>query len=103
MKGKVNQAMKYGVPVVATPIAVEAMSAVDGESCLVGRTPEEFARKLVQVYSSCTLWDRLSAGGITNVIRFFSQESARDKILAAFVSAGVPPVHRMVRKDCRRR
>lgn len=36
MKGKVNQAMKHGVPVVATSMAIEGMHLHNGTECLVG-------------------------------------------------------------------
>lgn len=39
--------MKYGVPVVATPLAVEGMFAQDGEECLIAWSAEEFAEKVI--------------------------------------------------------
>lgn len=47
---QVNQAMKYGVPVVATPLAVEGMFAQDGEECLIAWSAEEFAEKVSCLY-----------------------------------------------------
>lgn len=38
--------MAAGVPVVATPIAVEGMHATDGVDCLVAATAGDFARKV---------------------------------------------------------
>ena len=35
VKGKVNQAMKYGVPVVLTRVAAEGMHTHDGVDCLL--------------------------------------------------------------------
>ena len=49
VKGKVNQAMKYGTPVVTTPLAVEGMHASDSVDCMVGKSPQEFADKVMQV------------------------------------------------------
>lgn len=46
VKGKVNQAMQLGVPIVATSIAVEGMHAEDGKHCLIGNTAEELAEKV---------------------------------------------------------
>jgi hypothetical protein len=43
---QVNQAMKLGVPVVATKIATEGMHIVDGVNCLVANNPREFAEKV---------------------------------------------------------
>jgi hypothetical protein len=42
----VNQAMKYGTPVVGTPLAVKGMFASDGSDCMVGTTAKDFACKV---------------------------------------------------------
>src|SRR5438309_6580656 len=47
VKGKINQSMAWGVPVVATSVAVEGMELTFGEDILVADEPEEFARALV--------------------------------------------------------
>jgi len=44
VKGKINQSMAWGVPVVATSLAVEGMELTFGEDVLVADEPEEFAR-----------------------------------------------------------
>src|SRR5690554_3942407 len=43
VKGKVNEAMNYGIPVVATACAVEGMHAVPGKDVLLAEDPREFA------------------------------------------------------------
>ena len=35
VKGKINQSMSYGVPVVTTSIGAEGLEAVDGEDILI--------------------------------------------------------------------
>ena len=61
IKGKINQSMAFGVPVVATSIAVEGMNLVDHEHVLVADEPQDFARALIELYESEELWKRLSA------------------------------------------
>lgn len=78
---QVNQAMKFGVPVVATPVAVEGMHGQDGVDCMVANNPEDFAKKIVQLHSDCDLWQRLVAGGRKNMIDHFSVETARPIML----------------------
>jgi len=92
VKGKVNQAMKYGTPVVATPLAVEGMHATDGVDCMVGRSPEEFVDKLVKVYRDCDLWRRLVVGGRDNMRQHFSYEGAVPVVKELFTSVGAAPV-----------
>src|SRR5881227_296271 len=52
VKGKINQSMGFGVPVVATSLAVEGMELADHEDILVADEPEEFARVLIELYES---------------------------------------------------
>ncbi|HVF35447.1 MAG TPA: glycosyltransferase family 4 protein, partial [Candidatus Saccharimonadia bacterium] len=77
VKGKVNQSMAHGQPVVATPIAVEGMQVETGNDALVAESPDDFAEAIVSLYHDETLWQRLSEGGVRNVERAFSFDAAR--------------------------
>lgn len=77
VKGKINTAMAHGQPVVATPMAVEGMHLVDGDSVLVAETAADFADAVVRLYGDRALWERLSAGGLANVRAHFSFDAAR--------------------------
>jgi len=76
VKGKVNTAHSFGVPVVATPMAVEGMHVVEGEHVLLGETSEELAAAILQGYYNSTLWRRLAAHGPKLVARRFSASRA---------------------------
>jgi glycosyltransferase involved in cell wall biosynthesis len=77
VKGKVNMAMSYGLPVVATPVAVEGMHVADGDDVLVASDASTFAEAVVRACSDEALWNRLSARGLANVERHFSFDAAR--------------------------
>lgn len=77
VKGKVNEAMNYGIPVVATACAVEGMHLRAGEEVMVAETAREFAEALVAVYQNPGLWQQLSQAGVENVRRHFSPAAAR--------------------------
>ena len=77
VKGKVNQAMAAGLPVVATSVAVEGMSLAPGQDVLVADTPEAFAQAIVRLDREPALWRTLSAGGQRNVVQDFSRARAR--------------------------
>ncbi len=77
VKGKVNMAMSYGLPVVATPIAVEGMHVEAGRDVLVSDGAALFAQATVQAYEDEALWNALSQRGIENVRRHFSFDAAR--------------------------
>ena len=76
VKGKVNEAMNYGIPVVATECAVEGMHLRFGEDVLVADSAEDFADAIVRVYHDENLWNQLSTAGIKNIEQHFSPASA---------------------------
>jgi glycosyltransferase involved in cell wall biosynthesis len=80
IKGKINQSMAFGVPVVATSLAVEGMELSDHEDVLVADRPEDFAQALIDLYESEELWKRLSENGIRKTRRLYSQDAARKKL-----------------------
>ncbi len=80
VKGKINLAMSYGVPVVATTPSVEGMFLEDGRDALIADTPADFARAIARVYADEALWQRLSAASRENIRRHFSRDVARDAL-----------------------
>ena len=80
VKGKINLAMSYGLPVVATTPSIEGMHLTDGEDVLVADTPEAFADAIARLYRDEALWQRLAAGGLENVRAHFSRDVARSAI-----------------------
>jgi glycosyltransferase involved in cell wall biosynthesis len=80
VKGKINQSMAFGVPVVATSMAIEGMELKDREDILVADEPEAFARALIELYQSEELWTRLSENGIGKTRALYSTEAARKKL-----------------------
>jgi glycosyltransferase involved in cell wall biosynthesis len=81
VKGKVNMAMSYGLPVVATSIAVEGMHVRPGVDVMVADTPADFAAAITRAYDDAELWQALSAHGLANVREHFSFEAARAALL----------------------
>ncbi len=77
VKGKVNLAMQYGVPVVATTISVEGMNLRDEEDVLVADEPEAFADAVIRLHTDVVLWNRLRLGGLCNIDEWFSRRAAR--------------------------
>ncbi|TVQ42170.1 MAG: glycosyltransferase, partial [Wenzhouxiangella sp.] len=84
VKGKVNQAMAHGLPVVATTCAAEGMFLVHDQDVLMADSAEALAAEIVRLHEDPELWARLSAAGLANVERHFSREAAR-RALAAIV------------------
>ena len=80
VKGKINQSMAFGVPVVATSLAAQGMEVTDHEDILVADEPENFARALIELYESEELWNRLSQNSIRETRASYSTDTA-SKIL----------------------
>jgi GT2 family glycosyltransferase/glycosyltransferase involved in cell wall biosynthesis len=80
VKGKINLAQSWGIPVVATTVAVEGMQLEHLRDVLVADTPQDFADAVVRLYTDRTLWTVVAEGGRANVIRHFSPEAATGAI-----------------------
>lgn len=84
VKGKVNQAMSHGLPVVGTSPSVEGMHLRDGLEVLVADEPEAFADAIARLYEDEALWQRISAASIDNVRQHFSPDTAWDVMNGLF-------------------
>ena len=80
VKGKINLAMSYGLPVVATTPSVEGMFLKPEEDVVVADDAKGFADAIVRVYHDEALWQRLAAGGRDNIRNHFSRDVARSTI-----------------------
>ncbi|PYJ43881.1 MAG: glycosyl transferase family 2, partial [Verrucomicrobia bacterium] len=80
VKGKINQSMAFGVPVVATSVAVDGTGFRDREEILVADEPEDFAKALIELYESEDLWNQLSENGLTKTRALYSTDAARKKL-----------------------
>jgi O-antigen biosynthesis protein len=94
VKGKVNLAMSYGLPVVATTPSIEGMHLNPEGDVLVADDPEAFANAVARAYGDEALWTRLADGGRENIRTHFSRDMAREaltRMLALSRSAMRPP------------
>ncbi len=89
IKGKINQSLSRGLPVVATPCAIEGMFLVDGQDVLQADEAQDFADAVVRLYGDKALWNSLREGGLANTRTYFSRETAR-RALREWI-AGLPP------------
>lgn len=92
VKGKINQSMGFGVPVVATPNAAEGMGLTSGKDIIIRNDPAEFAEALIELYLSEQLWNELSRNGLKTTRELYSLDSAArqlTRLLAPLNSRGV--------------
>jgi glycosyltransferase involved in cell wall biosynthesis len=86
VKGKITQSMSFGLPVVTTAIGAEGLNAIDGESILVANSAQEFASKVIQIYTNKELWNRISANSYELALKRYSPENILEMLRILFSS-----------------
>lgn len=81
VKGKVLEAMGYGLPIVMTPIAAEGTHARPDTDALIAVAPADFARAVVRLYHDDELWQRLSQNGQVLVAKWFLVEVIQNVLI----------------------
>lgn len=79
VKGKIGQALEYYLPVVTSTIGAEGMSLVDGENALLAETAQQFADKIIRLYTDKQLWTYLGSNS-ENSLKPFSKETLLKRI-----------------------
>ena len=80
VKGKINQSMSYGLPVVTTSIGAEGIGLTEGEDALIADDPQEFAKKVILLYQDEDLWNKISQNSVKQVEKNYSFELAKEKL-----------------------
>ncbi|GIR14601.1 MAG: hypothetical protein CM15mP25_3560 [Gammaproteobacteria bacterium] len=80
VKGKVNQALSFGLPVVGSPNAVEGMGLTHEREVMVAETPESFADSIAKVCNNRELWQALSEQGAASLVGRFTPEVAEEAL-----------------------
>jgi len=60
IKGKVLNALAYGIPTVLTPTAAEGIGLRHGYDCLIAKTPEEWVEGITRLCQDDELWASIS-------------------------------------------
>ncbi len=89
VKGKVNQSMSFGVPVVSTSIGAEGMHLTHEENILLADRPQEFAQQVIRLHRDRELWLALSRNGLKNIDEHFSRTAAKRNLEELLSQLGV--------------
>jgi len=84
IKGKVLNALAYGLPIVLTPTAAEGIGLRHGHDCLIAKTPEEWVAAITRLNQDDELWHSMSKAARAYVATQFSFEAGKAKMKAAF-------------------
>jgi glycosyltransferase involved in cell wall biosynthesis len=88
MKGKVGQALSYGLPVVTTSVGADGYALIDDENCLIADDTRSFAAAIVRLYDDRERWLRFAAGGI-EALRPLGADAVRASLQDLLRSLGV--------------
>jgi hypothetical protein len=77
IKGKVLEAMSWGVPSVLSPVAAEATGLTNGISAMIAEEPEEWVEAILDLYDDEKKWQLLSDNALTVARNNYSFEHGR--------------------------
>ena len=80
LHNKLLEAMSMKVPSITTPLANDALQAVDGESILIGKDANALAQHILNLLNDETLYQKIADNGFTFVKQHYSWEEATDKL-----------------------
>jgi glycosyltransferase involved in cell wall biosynthesis len=74
LKGKIAEAMAYGLPVVTNSVCLEGFDLSAGKDVLVGDNPGEFAHAVVRLLGDVNLYQAIRESGWNYIRSHFSEE-----------------------------
>jgi GT2 family glycosyltransferase/glycosyltransferase involved in cell wall biosynthesis len=80
MKGKVNEALAHGVPVVATSIGAQGFEAIHGKHMMIADDPEEFAASVIVLLKDELLQKEMGLAGQKLNSAICSYAAVKEKI-----------------------
>jgi glycosyltransferase involved in cell wall biosynthesis len=80
VKGKIGEAMSYGLPVVTTSIGAESFGFTPDHDVLISDEPAAFAGSVVRLYSQKELWEKLAENGRRHIEKYFTPEVVAETI-----------------------
>jgi glycosyltransferase involved in cell wall biosynthesis len=89
-KGKIATSLGYGVPVVATSVALEGMGLGSNDGVLVADAPDAFAASILRVHEQPSVWERAARAGLDAVHRLYSPEAAVKIMKGVLTKLGLP-------------
>jgi glycosyltransferase involved in cell wall biosynthesis len=89
VNGKVILSMSYGVPVVASSVAAEGISMVNGDDILIADNPVAFSQAIVNLYHNEQLWNQLSKNGLELINQHYSFETSRSRLVNILADLGL--------------
>ncbi|WP_162617871.1 glycosyltransferase [Salinicola halophilus] len=91
IKGKVLEAMSFGLPCVLTPIAAEGTGLVDGVSARIVQSPADWVAAIDELYADADRWQSLSESSLGVARTHFSFARGREQMRHILRGVGLEP------------
>ena len=88
IKGKIGEALNFGVPVVTTNIGADGMGLQHNHDVLIADTAQDFARAVIDCHTNLELWNTLRANGRLTIQEIAGTQAMKqqvDRLLTTFV------------------
>lgn len=86
VKGKVGEALAYGVPVVTTTVGSEGMPCIPGQDIMVEDDPRSLSRAIIDLYTSADVWDSFSSNGLRAIEDAYGHDALTKRIERLFAT-----------------
>jgi glycosyltransferase involved in cell wall biosynthesis len=89
IKGKMGEAAVHGVPVVASPMAIEGTYFIPGQDLLCTDNAEQFANDVIALYQDQATWEKFSNNARSAILRQCAPEVVAKEIADTLHRIGV--------------
>ena len=73
LKGKLAEALAYGIPIITTSVGAEGFGLVNEQDAIIVDTPEEWSEAIQQVTNNPNIWENLRISGLEFIENNFSE------------------------------
>jgi GT2 family glycosyltransferase/glycosyltransferase involved in cell wall biosynthesis len=80
IKGKIGEAMSYGIPVVTTSVGAEGFGVEHGVNLMIADDADSFAEKIEQLYTQRDLWESIAKNSRAHIGKHFTPEVIAETI-----------------------
>lgn len=87
VKGKIGEALNFGVPMVTTNIGADGMGLQHNHDVLIANTAQDFARAVIDCHTNLELWNTLRTNGRLNIQDVAGTQAMKqqiEKLLTSF-------------------
>ena len=95
MKGKIGEAMSFGLPVVTTSVGVEGFGLEAGKHAIVADSPTEFANAVIHLLHDRAALDEIRMAGYRFIRENYSDVSVKRRVDALFSDLHRLPVKQL--------